>query len=172
MRIRTLAGGGRRVVAAMSQQGLELGYKYKARLGVRPFLMQSDRWIEKSDVRSGQIGHSYAVKKCLFDPNFFRSSNPIRTCRRESRLFQRDARNGLLYRVFLKPTPSLTTPRKHTITPYNSSDAGLTATVLVLLLLLLLLTTTRRGTSCSPSASSSSSSSTSTVAVKPASELL
>ena len=44
-------------------------------------------------------------------------------------------------------------PTQHTITPYNRSDAGLTATVL-LLLLLLLLTTTRRGTSCSPSASS------------------
>ena len=45
---------------------------------------------------------------------------------------------------------------KHTITPYNSSDAGLTATALLLLplLLLLLLATTRRGTPCSPPASS------------------
>ena len=39
-------------------------------------------------------------------------------------------------------------PTKHTITPYNSSDAGLTATVL------LLLTTTRHGTSRSLPASS------------------
>ena len=38
---------------------------------------------------------------------------------------------------------------EHTITAYNSSDAGLTATVL-----LLLLTTTRRGTYCSPPSSS------------------
>ena len=45
-------------------------------------------------------------------------------------------------------------PTRHTITPYNSSDAGLTATMLLPLLLLLLLTTTRRGTSCSPPASS------------------
>ena len=42
-------------------------------------------------------------------------------------------------------------PTKHTIIPYNSSDAGLTGTVLVLLLLP---TTTRRGTSCSPPTSS------------------
>ena len=42
-------------------------------------------------------------------------------------------------------------PTKHTITPYNSSDAGLTATVL----LLLLLTTSRCATSCSSPASSS-----------------
>ena len=39
-------------------------------------------------------------------------------------------------------------PTKHKITPYNSSDAGLTAT------LLLLLATTQCGTSCSPPASS------------------
>ena len=51
-------------------------------------------------------------------------------------------------------------PTKHTITPYNSSGAGLAATILLLLLLfpmlllLLLLTTTRRGTSCCPPASS------------------
>ena len=43
------------------------------------------------------------------------------------------------------------TPQQKTITPYISSDAGLTATML---LLLLLLTTTRRGTSCSPPARS------------------
>ena len=45
-------------------------------------------------------------------------------------------------------------PRKHTITPYNSSDAGLTASILLLLLLLLLLlTASQRGTFCSPPAS-------------------
>ena len=43
-------------------------------------------------------------------------------------------------------------PRKHTITPYDSSDPGLTATLL--LLLLLLLTASQRGTSCSLPANS------------------
>ena len=93
-------------------------------------------------------------KKCLFDPNFFdraiRSAHPIEKV---------DFFNGMrgsdgsiekhfeAHRISHHPT-------KHTNTPYNSSDAGLTAIVLLLLLLLLLPTTTPRATSCSPPASS------------------
>ena len=83
----------------------------------------------------------------------FRSSNPIPTSRRKSRVFQRDVRIGLLVRKVFEAHRISHHPTRNTITPYNSSDAGLTATML-LLLLLLLLTTTRRGTPCSPPASS------------------
>ena len=122
---------------------------------IRPILMQSDRWIEKggfrSETKSSILTQS---KKCLFDPNFFdraiRSTHPVEKidffkvmcgshCSIE-RIFE-------AHRISHHPT-------RHTITPYNSSDAGLTATMLLPLLLLLLLTTTRRGTSCSPPASS------------------
>ena len=116
--------------------------------------MQSDRWIEKGDFPSKTKSCNLTQsKKCLFDPNFFdraiRSAHPVEKV---------DFFNGMpgsdcsieklfeAYRISHHPT-------QHTITPYNRSDAGLTATVL-LLLLLLLLTTTRRGASCSPSASS------------------
>ena len=97
-----------------------------------------------------QIGHSYAIEKVLFRSQLFLSSSPIRTYRRKSRLFQRDARIGLLYRKSFEAHPISHHPTKDTITPYNSSDAGLTATIL---LLVLVLTGTRRGTPCSPPAS-------------------
>ena len=45
-----------------------------------------------------QIVYSYAVEKVPFRSQLFRPSNPIRASRRESRLFQRDARIGLLDR--------------------------------------------------------------------------
>ena len=118
---------------------------------LRPILMQSDRWIEKggfrSETKSGIITQS---KKCLFDPNFF--DRAIRSAHRVEKV---DFFNGMrgsdcsIKKVFEALRISHH-PTKHTITPYNSSDAGLTATVL----LLLLLTTTRRGTSSSPPASS------------------
>ena len=62
---------------------------------------------------------------------YFRSSHPICASRRENRRFQRDARIELLDRNVLEDPAYLTTPEKtrslHTA-PYNSSDAGLTAT--------------------------------------------
>ena len=101
-----------------------------------------------------QIGLTQS-KKCLFDPIFFdraiRSAHPVEEV---------DFFNGMrgsdcsIEKVFEAHRISHH-PTKHTITPYNSSHAGLTATILQLLLqLLLLLTTTRRGISCSPPASS------------------
>ena len=74
-----------------------------------------------------QIGYSYAVEKVPFRSQLFRSSNPIRASRRKGRLFQRDARIGLLDRKSFEAHRISHHPRKPTITPYNSSDAGLTA---------------------------------------------
>ena len=69
----------------------------------------------------------YAVEKVPFRSQFFRSSNPIRASRRKIDFF-----NGIhgsdcsIEKVFEAHRISHH-PRKHTITPYNSSDAGLTA---------------------------------------------
>ena len=115
---------------------------------LKPILMQSDWWIEKggfrSETKSGILTQS---KKCLFDPNFFdraiRSAHPVEKI---------DLFNGMcgsdcsIERVFEVHRISHH-PTRHTITPYNISDAGLAA-----IMLLLLLRTTRRGTSCSPPA--------------------
>ena len=117
-------------------------------------LMQSDRWTEKGDFRwetkSVVLKQS---KKCLFDPIFFdraiRSAHPVEKV---------DFFNGMrgsdcsIEKLFEAHGISHHFT-KHTSTPYNSSDAGFTATVL-LLLLQQQLTTTRRGTCCSPPASS------------------
>ena len=112
----------------------------------RPILMRSDGWIGKGNFRSEtRSGFLMQSKKCFSieqsDPHI-----PLRKSTFSTGCAHRIARS----KNFLKPTASHN-PTKHTITPYNSSDAGLTATVL---LLLLLLTTTRRGTSCSPPTSS------------------
>ena len=75
-----------------------------------------------------QIVHSCAVEKVPFRSQFFRSSNPIRASRRKIDFF-----NGIhgsdcsIEKVFEAHRISHH-PRKHTITPYNSSDAGLIAT--------------------------------------------
>ena len=54
----------------------------------------------------------YAVEKVPFRSQFFRWSNPIRTSRRESRLFStRCADRIARSKIFLKPTASLTTPQ-------------------------------------------------------------
>ena len=102
-----------------------------------------------SDRRSN--GAFLRSRKSAFSIQLFRSSNPIRTSRRKT--VQRGARFRLLDRKVFEAHRISHYPTKHTITPYNSSDAGLTATMLLLLLLLLLLTATQRGTSCSPPAS-------------------
>ena len=59
-----------------------------------------------------QIGHSYAIEKVLFRSQLFLSSSPIRTYRRKSRLFQRDARIGLLYRKSFEAHPISHHPQK------------------------------------------------------------
>ena len=114
--------------------------------------MQSDRWIEKgafrSETKSGSLPQS---KKCLFDPIFFdraiQSAHPFGNVGFVNRIRGSDCS---IENVFEAHRISHH-PRKHTIIPYISSDAGLTATIL---LLLLLLTATRRGTFCFPPASS------------------
>ena len=69
--------------------------------------MESDRWIENGDFRSNTKSCIHTQwKKSLLDSNVFDRARS---------------------KTFLKPTATLTT-RKHTITPYKSSDAGLTAT--------------------------------------------
>ena len=101
-------------------------------LWLRPVLMQSDRWIEKGDFRSNTKSCILTQsKKCFFDPNFFeraiRSAHPVE---------KTDVFNGMygsdssIEKVFEAHRISRH-PRKHTITPYNSSDAGLTATAAV-----------------------------------------
>ena len=113
--------------------------------------MQSDRWIEKGDFRSKTKSCILPQsKKCLFDPNFFdraiQSAHPVEKVDFFNGMRGSDCQMEKLFeahRISHHPT-------KHTITPYNSSDAGLTATILMLLLP----ATTRCGTSCSQPASS------------------
>ena len=80
----------------------------------RLILMRSGRWIEKGDFRSKTKSCIYAVEKMPFRSQNFRLSNPICASRRKIKSFE-------AHRISHHPT-------KHTITPYNSSDAGLTAT--------------------------------------------
>ena len=120
-----------------------------------PILMQSDRWIEKGDFPSKTKSCNLTQsKKCLFDPNFFdraiRSAHPVEKVDFFNGMRGSDYSIEKLFEAHCISHHST----KHTSTPYNSSDVGLTATVLLLLLLLLLLTTIRRGTCCSPPASS------------------
>ena len=105
--------------------------------------MISDRRPNRAFLRSRE--------SALFESRFFRSSNPIRTCLSRKSTFSTRCVDRIcsIEKVFEARRISHHT-RKHTITPYNSFDAGLTATML----LLLLLTTTRRRTSCSPPTSS------------------
>ena len=78
--------------------------KKNKKLMLRDVVAQANSYAVGSVDRKGrfpigdEIGHSYAVEKVLFRSRFFRSSNPIRTSRLESRLFQRDAWIGLLDR--------------------------------------------------------------------------
>ena len=119
--------------------------------------MQWDRWIKKRDFRSETKPGIRQSKKSLFDPIFFdraiRSAHPI------EKVDFFDGIRGSVFsiaKVFEAQCISHH-PTKHTITPYYSSDTGLTATILLPLppsLLLLLLTTTRRATSFSQPASS------------------
>ena len=91
--------------------------------------LQSDRLIEKCDFRSEtKSGILTQSKKCLFDPIFFdralRSAHPVEKV---------DFFNGMRGwdRSIEKLFEALCIshyPTKHTITPHNSSDAGLTAT--------------------------------------------
>ena len=74
--------------------------------------MQSDQWIEKGDFRSKTKSCILAQsEKCLFQSIFFdraiRSAHPVEN--------------------IFEAGPHLSPPQKHTITPYNNSDAGLTA---------------------------------------------
>ena len=94
-----------------------------------------------------QIEHSYAVEKVPFRPRFcdraIRCAHPVEKVDFFYGMRGSDYSIEKLFeahRISHQPT-------KQTITPYNSSDAGLTATIL-------LLATTRRGTSCNPPASS------------------
>ena len=88
--------------------------------------MQSDRWIEKGDFRSEiKWGILMQSKNCLLDPIFFdRAIDPVEKV---------DFFNGMrgsdcsIEKVFEAHTISHH-PTKHTITPYTSSDAGLTDT--------------------------------------------
>ena len=94
----------------------------------RPILMRSDGWIGKGNFRSEtRSGFLMQSKKCFSieqsDPHI-----PLRKSTFSTGCAHRIARS----KNFLKPTASHN-PTKHTITPYNSSDAGLTATVLLLL---------------------------------------
>ena len=102
--------------------------------------MQSDRWIEKggfrSETRSGILRQS---KKFLFNPNLFDraigSAHPVEKVYFFNGMYGSDR----LIENVLEAHRISHHPTRHTITPYNSSDAGLTATMLLLLLLLLLL---------------------------------
>ena len=94
--------------------------------------MQSDRWIEECDFRSETKSGMHTVKKSAFSiPTFSIEQSDPHTLSK-SRLFQRDARIGLLDRKsFRSPPhlpPHLSPLHKDTITPCNSSDAGMTAT--------------------------------------------
>ena len=90
--------------------------------------MQSDRWIEKGDFRSNTKSCILTQsKKCFFDPNFFeraiRSAHPVEKIEFFNGMHGSDCS---IKKVF-EPHRISHHPRKHTITPYNSSDAGLTA---------------------------------------------
>ena len=91
--------------------------------------MQSDRWIAKDDFRSEtKWGILTQSKKCLFDRNFF--DRAIRSAHRVEKVdFFNEMRESdcSIEKVFEAHRISHH-PRKQTITPYNSSDAGLTAT--------------------------------------------
>ena len=90
---------------------------------------------------SGLVRDAVGFKK-------FRSSNPIRASRRKSRLFQRDARIGLLDRKTFGSPP-------HPSPPQKTHDHTLQQLRCWLdMLPLLLLTASQRDTSCSPPASS------------------
>ena len=96
---------------------------------IRPILMQSDRWIEKggfrSETKSSILTQS---KKCLFDPNFFdratRSTHPVE----KIDFFKVMCGSHCSIERIFEAHRISHHPRKHTITPYNSYDAGLTAT--------------------------------------------
>ena len=103
-------------------------YLLHEKAGVRPTLTQSDRWIEKGDFRSKTKSCILTQsKKCLLDPNVFdraiRSAHPVEKV---------DFFNGMrgsnrsLEKVF-EATHRITHHPRNTITPYNGSDAGLTA---------------------------------------------
>ena len=99
--------------------------------------MQSDRWIEKggfrSETRSGILRQS---KKFLFNPNLFDraigSAHPVE----KVYFFNGMCGSDCLIEKVLEAHRISHHPTRHTITPYHSSDAGLTATMLLLLLLL------------------------------------
>ena len=91
-----------------------------------PILMQSDRRIEKGDFRS-KIKSCILTqsKKFLFDFSIEQSDLriPLKKTTFSTRCTERIARSKKLFeahRISHHPT-------KHTITPYNSSDAGLSA---------------------------------------------
>ena len=104
---------------------------------VRPILMQSDRWGSKkggfrSETKSGTLTQS---KKCLFDPNFFNRASRSSFPAEKVGVFNGMCRSDCWIEKVFEAHRISHHPTKHTITPYNSSDAGLTATVLLLLLL-------------------------------------
>ena len=70
-----------------------------------------------------QIVHSYAVEKLSFRSQYFRSSNPIRVSRRKYQMHGSACSIDFFFEYYRISHH----PRKHTITPYNSPDAGLTA---------------------------------------------
>ena len=95
----------------------------------RPILMQSDRWIEKGDFRSKtKSGILTQSKKRLFDPNFFdraiRSSHIVE----KVGFFRRMRGSDCSIENLFEAHRISHQPRKHTITPYNGSDAGCPAT--------------------------------------------
>ena len=102
--------------------------KNKQKHSLRPILMKSDWWIEKGDFRSKTKSCILTQsKKCLFDPNFFdraiQSAHPVEKVEFFNGMHGADCS---IEKVFEAHRISHQ-PRKHTITPYNSSDAGLTA---------------------------------------------
>ena len=94
-----------------------------------PILMQSDRWVEKGDFRSKTKSCILTQsKKCLFDPNIvdraIRSAHPVE----EIDFFNEMHGSNCSIENVLEAHRISHHPRKHTTTPYTSSDAGLTAT--------------------------------------------
>ena len=84
--------------------------------------MQSDRWIEKGDfgseTKSGILSRS---KKCLFDTHFsIEQSDPTST-------FSTGCADRISIEKVFEAHRISHHPTRYTITPYNSSDAGLTA---------------------------------------------
>ena len=94
----------------------------------RSVFMQSDWWIEKGDFRSEtKPGVLTTQSKKCFRSQLFRSSNAIGASRRKSRHFEGMRGSDCSIEKVFEAHRISHHPTNHTITPYNSYDAGLTA---------------------------------------------